>query len=76
MSTLDGWTFTQDDYGDWCGTHTASGRRTALKALLRGAQADVEQGRLVCARWPECEHYGPEGCTRAMAGREYRRAAA
>ena len=75
MTTLDGWSFTQDEHGDWRGTHV-SGRRTALKALLRGAQADVEQGRLVCSAWPSCEHYGPEGCTRAMAGREYRRAAA
>ena len=74
MSTLDGWTFTQDEHGDWRGTH-ASGKRTALKALLRGAQADVEQGRLVCSRWPDCEHYGPEGCTRAMTAGAYRRAA-
>lgn len=69
------WTFEQDNYGDWRGTHTASGRRTALKGNLKAAQADVEQGRLVCAKWPVCEHYGPEGCMRAMNAREYRRAA-
>ena len=60
---------------DWLGTHAASGRRTALKALLRGAQADVEQGRLVCAAYPHCEHYSADGCARAMNAREYRRAA-
>ena len=74
MSTLDGWVFEQDRYGDWRGTH-ASGRRTALKGSLKAAQADAEQGRLVCGRWPDCEHYGPEGCTRAMSGQRYKNAA-
>jgi len=65
------WVF-EHDGPDWIGRNVQTGRRTALKGSLSAAQADVQAGRRVCARWPSCDHYGPEGCMRAIAEQERR----
>lgn len=65
------WVF-EHDGPDWIGRNVRTGRRTALKGSLEYAQLDVRAGRYVCARWPECDHYGPEGCMRAIAEQQRR----